>query len=173
MAWATGTKIMVPQNTTTENQVAFLNTYTGVAEFFGQPVAVPAANVWHPLDFTQIGVPTNAIGIMLAGILIITSGTASVVPDIALAFQAPGASTSNPVDVYSAQAISIGPTGGARMNFNLMVPIKNGVVDFGWVRGQSWSNDGTPVTWPDGPLPAYSVGAAYGYNIWASAVVLP
>ncbi len=175
--WVEGTRVGVPSVWPGQSNALFLNTDTGVCEIAGQTVPVPLPNVWVDVDLTRLNVPSAAIAAMLSGFLIITDGTESRAPDLALAFQKPGALSVPPSSVYICQALATGPLagafGGIRTNFDVTVPLTNGAFQFGWLRGDP-EFDWATTTWPDKPLPgSQPQHASYGFNVTVQGYLVP
>lgn len=166
MAWIEGTRIGV--RTDAPNAVPWLvqlNTVNGIYRILGvdQP-SLPPANQWLTLDLTSAGIPPDALAVMLGSLLIITDGSASNIPDLAVAFQAPGGPLPSPLS-YVEQTIGIGPSGGSRTNGFAIVPCMGGKIQWGWCRG-----DGNGE-WPAYNLVSYPAGAVYGLDLWAEGYV--
>jgi hypothetical protein len=112
-------------------------------------------NVFDTIDCTQLYVPNDVVAVDIVGILIITPGTTSNDPDLALSFQGPGQGITDMSVAYMAQVIN-----ASRTNFALTVPCVNARFEWGYIRGEYADN-----SWPAGPIPAYPSGAAYGASI--------
>lgn len=164
--WLTSTKTLISPVNALNSHILFINTATNVYMLNGvkQP-AIPPPGVWQNVDFTPSGVPSEAVGLLLSGIMIITDGAKSQDTSVAACFQSPGAGN-DPLQ-YETQTIAVGPSGGSRSNAQAIVPCVNGCIDFSWLRGNSNGE------WPKGPIPAYPTGAAYGFNFNIQAVFMP
>lgn len=168
MAWNQSTKTLVPVSSQLEHPAIFLSSYDNSFYACGVKQAdFPAPNQWHDLDLTPLGVPTNALAVLLIGFMIITDGSGTGIADLAAAFQAPGGPFT-PAS-YCEQTMGTTPSGGARTIAPALVPCVNGAIEWAWLRGDN-SKAGE---WPDGPLPAYPVGATYGLNICVAQVFMP
>lgn len=174
--WTEGLGHGVPSLWPGQHIALFANSYTSDAQICGVSVPLFLPNVWIDVDLTKLGVPAKAIAALLCGFLILTDGTLSRDPDIALAYKHPDANIGNPADVYTGQALANGPRaslpdgspggsfGGIRTNFTDIVPLKNGVGQFGWLRGDP--EDWATSSWPDKPLQGNQPDhASYGFNV--------
>lgn len=108
---------------------------------------------WHTVDLTPFGVAPNATAAFLAGLLVITGGTAAEVADIQVGFRRPGDTT--PCTKYLGQtsfqtnAVVIGGQvvplpGGQRSNMATWVPLADGKFEFCY-------NVSTGGAWPTNP----------------------
>jgi hypothetical protein len=169
--WIESTHVGVPENHPREVKLLFLGTQGSAPPLYQignvtQPGGPPPPNVWQTIDLTTLGVPADVNAILVVGFLIITSGTNSNTPDLAVSFQRFGGPQPTPVDAYNAQAIANGPNSGYRGTFAVVVPVQAGKIQFGWLRG-----DGS--TWPDQSVSTYPYGASYVINISIQAYFRP
>lgn len=126
---------------------------------------LPSAGQWHTIDLTPVGVPVEAVAVVLSGILIITDGSNSFDTGVGVGFRKPG--TTRAVGNYVMQACAIGPSGGARSNGQAVVPCTNGCIDWFWYRGNSNGE------WPANPLAAqWPTGASYGFNLTIQEILI-
>ncbi len=119
----------------------------------------PTPNQWQTLDVTQFGVPASANWVEMAGLLIVTPGTNSLMTDeLCISFQTPNPNWGGNADNYFAQCT----VQNGRSNFCCSVQLYNGTIDWAWCRGNV---NTSPPTFPDQPVQAYPTGTAYAFNV--------
>jgi hypothetical protein len=115
----------------------------------------PPPNTFTRTNLASIGVGPNAKAGLFNGILVITSGSAVEISDLAVVFRVPG-DTSVTCDVpnFVGQTLfevpAIGMIGGQRTNMSSIVPIVNQTVEWCWFIS---------------PGGAYGLHAAYAVNL--------
>ena len=157
-----------------ELQAVFINTATGVCQVAGSNMFpggdMISFNAWGYVDLKKLPIPdiANANAVRLVGIMLITDGSTSRIPDLAVAFKSPDDDLTEPGS-YIGQTIGIGPSGGSRSNMSATVNLVNGVFGFAMLCG-----DGGKGQFPtnSGSL-GYPQDAAYGVNIHVAEVLLP
>lgn len=143
--WVEGSVTGVRDDNSKAPIAIFVNTYTNTG---------PTEAVWNRLSLASLGVPSDAKGVFLSGILIITHGTTVQTCDLTISFRAPG----DTIDAgnYIGQTIEAAVGSGQRSNMSTWAPARNGEIEFYWKRN-------TPGQWP--------TECSYGINLSAQAYV--
>lgn len=97
-----------------------------VVDSYGNP-----PDQWHTVDLTPFGVAPDATFAFLAGILIITHGTAQEVAEVRVTFRRPGDDDAD-ISKYIGQTIEGNVGGGQRSNMATWVPLKAGKFEYSY-----------------------------------------
>lgn len=143
--WVENSTIGVRDDNSKAPIAIFVNTYTNT----GPPEAV-----WNRISLSSLGIPPDASGVFLSGILIITHGTTIQTCDLTISFRAPG----DTIDAgnYIGQTIEASVGSGQRSNMSTWAPARNGEIEFYWKRN-------TTGQWP--------TECSYGMNLSAQSYV--
>lgn len=138
--WVEIQKIFVAKKSPSQEQVIFLNTYTGKGL---EP------SVWHVIDISnQIPISAKAVNIM--GIMLVTRGINEETANMTINFRNLGEEKEY---VYQGQVIE-NLHSGQRSPISLWVPLTDGKFEFKWDRPH------------DGKYPEW---ASYCLNLWINA----
>lgn len=111
-----------------------------------------AEGVWHKKDLKPLGVPADAVAVLLTGIELITMSGASEVADLHFAARKPGNIKVTP-NYYLGQTACVVAAGGSRSNHTFVVPLVNGELEYAFQLGPNVQQS-----------PVYPAGAAYGFT---------
>lgn len=143
--WVEGSVVGVRDDNSKAPIPIFINSYTNYG---------PASGMWHRISLESMGIPADAKGVFLSGILIITHGTTTQTCDLTISFRAPG----DTIDAgnYIGQTIEAITGSGQRSNMSTWAPARNGEIEFYWKRN-------TTGQWPS--------ECSYGINLSAQSYV--
>ena len=120
--WIELSKIYVTKNSPTQQNIIFVNTYTGVG--------FVEDNEWHIIDMSNV-IPTNAKAIFLTGILIITHGNSHETADLHVFFRRHGCEEEY---IYSGQVCE-NLMSGQRSTMSAWIPLSEDLkFEFKWTR---------------------------------------
>lgn len=143
--WVEGARLGIQAGNSKGPIVIFLTTVTPTASW------VPfnmTPGYWYDIDVTKLGVPADAIGVFVSGLLIITHGSTQDQVNLTAAFRSPGDTLA--CGNYQLQTLDPWAGGGQRTNAATWVPVKNGRFQFCWNTNQ---------------VQQYPVGSAVGINL--------
>lgn len=143
--WVEGSVTGIRDDNSKAPIALFINSYTNTG---------PASGVWHRITLSSMGIPSDAKGVFLSGILIITHGTTTQTCDLTISFRAPG----DTLDAgnYIGQTIEAITGSGQRSNMSTWAPARDGEIEFQWRKNTSGQ-------WPS--------ECAYGINLSAQAYI--
>lgn len=142
--WIELKSISIRDDNSKEPIVIFINSSTGTGPIAGQ---------WHRVSLASVGIPPDADGVFLTGLLIITHGSTPQICDLTISFRAPGNALNE--GNYIGQAVETHVTSGERSNMSTWAQARDGEIEFYWNR----STQGT-----------YPSECAYGINLSAQMI---